>query len=118
MTRRRSSAAQSLFAEPAPVAPPPAAERPPPRPPVVFAPTPRAERVEAVPGFLEAVLDDDGCLNIGWRERGQPREQEQRSHERATTPSPALVERLREVCPVTGLRGAVPGRLSEEGDER
>lgn len=118
MSRRRPTAAPSLFAEPAPVAPPPVAERPTPRAPVVFAPTPPAERIEAVPGFLEAVLDANGCMHIGWRERDEPLAHEQRSHGRATTPSPALVERLRGVCPATGLRGAVPGRLSEKGDVR
>ena len=105
MTRRRSSASPSLFVEPEPVAPPVAAPaRPVAKARVIFAPTPRADRVEAVPGHLEAVLDADGCLNIGWRERDEPLAQEQRSHERATTPSPALVERLKNVCPVTGLR--------------
>lgn len=103
--RRRSSAAPSLFAEPEPVAPPVAAPaRPVARAPVIFAPTPRAERVEAVAGYLEAVLDGDGCLNIGWRERDEARENEQRSHERATTPSPALLAALKNVCPVTGMR--------------
>ena len=47
--RRRASAAPSLFAEPEPVAPPVAAPaRPVAKAAVIFAPTPRAERVEAV----------------------------------------------------------------------
>jgi hypothetical protein len=75
---------------------------------VVFAPTPPAERREHVPGYLETSLGDDGWLSVGWREpRDVGEERLERGLERrarCTTPTPALIERMREVDPVTGLR--------------